>query len=459
MADNKYLQKVQGIVIFSLALIILMYNLLLVQHKPAFVLFLSFAMIFILLPSLKRSIKLISLSMLLVGHALFFLYGLDYAVWEKAMSLNLGLISLFAFVPIFMLPITTGGYLKSIEYELGSIQNQKTKLQFLLSLATFLLGAILNLAIMRILYPIFKRTPLSEKQIARAMLVGFTSSNVWSPYFASVAIVTQLLEVPYSNLGPFIFLLAIIHFVIGNVILFFLSREKDAAKIQTELLQTDYVKDRHHKNKIISLAVIMLAIFVVLFVMERVTNYSMVVLVSIMGLVATIVWMSFLTGIMNVAKHIKTYMYESLPKVGNEISLFVSAGFFGIIVMNTPLNDFFNRMLAELASSIPMVLLIACIILLPMVLSLIGIHQIITITLLATAISPEVIHISSLAYGVLLVAAWCHASAISPFSPVNITISIMLNQNSLRAGIKNNYHFIILSFISTVVFVYLLNMM
>lgn len=458
MTDRKKLHKVQGIVIFSLALLILAYNLFHVQNKPAILLFMSFGMMVMLLPNLKKSIRYITVGMLITGHALFFIYSLNFSVWKEAMSLNLGLISLFAFVPMFMLPITYGGYLASVENELKAMQGQKTKLQFLLSFLTFALGAVLNLAIMRILFPIFKQTELDNRQLARAMLIGFTSTNIWSPYFASVAIITQILNLPYARLGPLIFTLALLHFMIGNIILFLLS--KKAGKKETPYGPSKDVplQDRSERKKIRSLTITMFSIFIILFFMERFTEYSMAVLVSLMGLAGTIVWLILLKGVSRVLAYIRSYIFDSLPAVGNEISLFIGAGFFGMIVMNTPLSEGLNMLLGFLAGNMPIFLLIACLVALPMVLSIFGIHQIITITLLATAISPEAIHLTPLAYGVMLAAAWCHASAISPFSPVNITISILLNQKSLRAGIQNNYQFIMLTFAATVLFVYLLNL-
>ncbi|AMQ04976.1 hypothetical protein [Sporosarcina psychrophila] len=454
MSKSILLARVQGIFIFIIALAILFQQLFNSSSPmPAIILYGCITMVLLLFPTIKRSTLIISMIMLVLGHILFFYYHLDFDVWKSAVSINLGLISLFSFVPMLIMPISAGGYLYSIEMELKRLHSKPTSVFLLLSFLTFLLGSVVNLAIIRVLYPLFKKTSLSPERLGKAMYTGFISTNVWSPYFASVAIILHFMELPYTTLGPFILTLAIIHFVFGNiVVLFILKKDKNLELPEEMVLQFERMNDQ--RKNMIQLIIIMSGIFILLFILEKATGQKMTVLVSIMGLLGSMIWLLFLKEGMKLKEHLSTYIIFSLPKIANELSLFISAGFFGIVVMSTPVNLLINSFINTIAGKVSLIFLIGILILLPVSLAFIGVHQIVSVTLLATSISPETIGLSTLAYGVLLAAAWCHSSGASPFSPLNLTLGSVLNKSSFNVGIGSNYLFFIGTLLITISFVY-----
>lgn len=447
------LSKVQGIFIFFLALFILVFPMITTAPLPQVILYGCIIMVILLFPTIKKSTFIISLLMLVIGHLLFWYYDLGFSIWREALSINLGLISLFAFVPMLLLPIEVGGYIRSIEDELKKIHSKQGYVFVLLSSITFLLSSVINLAVIRVLFPIFKKTGLSKDNLGRAMLIGFTSTNLWSPYFASVAIILHFMDLPYTKLGPYIFLLAVFHFIFGNIVVLFLLKQTKKVELSDEV-QLQVENNNKNRRKIVQLLLIMSAIFCLLFMLEKFTHQKMTTLVSAVGLLGSIIWIYFLKERARLKSLLSNYIFQSLPKIGNEVSLFVSAGFFGIIIMSTPLSQIVNHLVNIIEDKVSLFFLIGLIILLPVVLAFIGVHQIITVTLLATSISPETIGLSTVSYGVLLAAAWCHASAASPFSPVNLTISSVLDKSSLKIGIGSNYIFFIGSFLITMCFVY-----
>ncbi|AOV08629.1 hypothetical protein [Sporosarcina ureilytica] len=453
MSKSILLPKVQGLVIFILALLILFYPIVTNAPMPPIILYGCIMMVILLFPTIKKSTFIISLMMLLIGHFLFWYYELGFPIWKDALSINLGLISLFAFVPMLLIPIEVGGYIHSIEAELKKLHSKQGSVFILLSIITFLLSSVVNLAIIRVLFPIFKKTNLSNENLGRAMLIGFTSTNLWSPYFASVAIILHFMDLPYTKLGPFIFLLAIFHFIFGNMIVLLLIRKTKKLEYP-DVINTRVNKMDDDRKKIARLLIIMVVIFFALFLLEKMTGQKMTTLVSLVGLVGSILWIVLAKEKRRLKHLLSKYIFQSLPKIGNEVSLFISAGFFGIIIMSTPLNQIVSHAVSRIGNEVPLIFLIGIIILLPVVLAFIGVHQIITVTLLATSISPDVIGLSTVSYGVLLAAAWCHSSAASPFSPINLTISSVLNKSSFKVGIGNNYLFFIGSLLITVFFVY-----
>ncbi|MFJ7936690.1 hypothetical protein [Sporosarcina sp. NPDC096371] len=456
MSKSILLARIQGMFIFIIALVILFQQLFNSSNPmPSMILYGSITMVLLLFPTIKKAALIISIIMLVLGHILFFYYQLSFDVWKSAVSINLGLISLFAFVPMLIIPISVGGYLYSIEEELKRFHSKPKYVFVLLSFLTFLLGSVVNLAIIRVLYPLFKKTNLSPERLGKAMYTGFISTNVWSPYFASVAIILHFMELPYTTLGPFLLTLAVLHFVFGNIVVLFILKKDNNLKLPEEMaLQLERMNSQ--RKKVIQLIVIMSGIFIFLFILEKATGQKMTVLVSIMGLIGSIVWLLFLREVMKLKEHLSTYISYSLPKIANELSLFVSAGFFGIVVMSTPVNLLINNFINTIADKVSLVFLIGILILLPVVLACIGVHQIVSVTLLATSISPENIGLTTLSYGVLLAAAWCHSSAASSFSPLNLTLGSVLNKSSFKVGIGSNYLFFLGTLLITISFVYLI---
>ncbi|MFC5602482.1 hypothetical protein [Sporosarcina koreensis] len=457
MSKSNSLAKIQGFFIFIIAIAILLHQLFNRNNSiPDIILYGCIVMVLFLFPTIKRSTFLISLIMLVAGHILLFYYDMNMDIWKSALSINLGLVSLFAFVPMLIIPISVGGYLYSIEMELKRLHSKPNSVYILLSFLTFLLGSVVNLAVIRVLYPLFKQSRLSVKRLGKAMYIGFISTNIWSPYFASVAIILHFLDLPYTKLGPFLLTLAITHFVFGNIVILFIAKKNNIEELFSVELVDDVIGlkgNNGNRKKMIQLIVIMSIIFALLFIIEKITGQKMTVLVSVIGIVGSVVWLYSLGEKKVIENHMLKYIIYSLPKISNELSLFICAGFFGIVVMNTPFNLIINNFVNEVAYKGSLILLIGIIILLPVSLAFIGVHQIVTVTLLATSISPETIGLSSIAYGVLLAAAWCHASGASPFSPLNMTLGSVLNKNSFKVGIGSNYLFLIGSILITISFV------
>jgi hypothetical protein len=406
---------------------------------------------------------LISVCMLGIGHLLFWIYDLEWAVWQDAVLFNLNLITLFAFVPLLSLPIQYGGYLHSLERVLLLYSEKKKAFFTFISAITFVIGSILNLGAIRLLYRFLQGVPYRRDWVGRALLVGFISTIMWSPYFASVALVIKSLHLNYSDFAPFAISEALLLFLTGNVMVMAqMNRQsvgfvpvsyEDRAYLQGPVLAPCTHEDR---KKVTQLAVIMAAMLVSLILLEKWTGMKVMVLVAYVSLIVTVSWMLYLGKGERFKECAREYLFKLLPSIGNEAILFLSAGFFGVILLHTP----FNVLLVEQLQKIDGLWPIAKILLLvglPVILSVMGIHQIITVTILATSIDPALIGLHPVAFGILLMASWSISTIVSPVTPVNITLGILLRESSFAVGLGRNYGYALTAILLTTGFVSAIN--
>lgn len=463
MRAVKSLQNIQGIMIVAVALGYLAIQIIQDDWMQRIVVACCVGMTLLLFPHVRGITLWISVCMLGVGHLLFWVYDLEWAVWQDAVLFNLNLITLFAFVPLLSLPIQYGGYLHSLERVLLLYSEKKKAFFAFISAITFVIGSILNLGAIRLLYGFLKGVPYRRDWVGRALLIGFISTIMWSPYFASVALVNKSLHLNYSDFAPFAISEALLLFLTGNVMgmaqmnkqfaAFTAESDEDRANIQGPVLSPCTPEDR---KKVTQLAVLMAAMLVSLILLEKWTGIKVMVLVAYVSMFVTVIWMLYLGKEARLMEGAKEYLYKLLPSIGNEVILFLSAGFLGVILLHTP----FHVLLVEQVQKFDELWPIARILLfvvLPVILSVIGIHQIITVTVLATSIDPALIGLHPVAFGILLMASWSISTIVSPVTPVTITLGILLRENSFTVGVGRNYGYALTAILLTTGFVYAIN--
>jgi len=299
--------------------------------------------------------------------------------------------------------------------------------------------------------------------VGRALLIGFISTIMWSPYFASVALVIKLLHLNYSDFALFAVPQALLLFLTGNILVMAQMNRQAAKHIAVadggQVYAPGAGMSTHHsedRQKVTQLAVLIALMLTSVILLEEWTGANVMVLIAYVSIIVTVIWLLYLGKGGQIKEHAREYLFKLLPAIGNEVVLFLSAGFFGVILLHTP----FHVLLVEQLQWIEGLWPIAKILLflaIPVILSLVGIHQIITVTIFATSIDPAMIGLHPVAYAVLLMAAWSISTIVSPVTPVNITLGQLLRENSLTVGLARNYGYALTVTMLTTGFVYTIN--
>ena len=339
----------------------------------------------------KKSLlfKLIVLSAIAFFYSFYNGFNIDY---KKVLSVNQYLLSLLIAVGFLRLIATPKQ--KSIK------ALPKGKNSFLKTyLGIHLFGSVINLSSLIIVADkLYKKAPLSKLQII-ALTRAFSSDAYWSPFFvAFAAAVTYAPRLSTSIILPLGLLIALISFIITFIEI---KSSKDLDEFRGYPIQFNTL-----------FLPLLLAILVL------VTNYlfsevKVILLISMYSVALSIFILPLKFGIKKSIKKQKNHILNELPKMKNEIALFLIAGMFGVSVSSVLVGHNFILPIDSFNGYYASILLLILI-----TLSFVGIHPIISIAVLGNWIDQ----LNHTLLAVTFLMSWATAVSTSPFSGLNLTM-------------------------------------
>ena len=352
---------------------------------------LSFAFIFPTLKDKKILLILMFFSFMAYTICLYNDFKIDYI---KVFTVNQYLLTLLIGV-VFLRLIATPKKEKNIVFPKGKNSFIKTYL------GVHLFGSVINLSsLILVADKMYKKSALTNAQIV-LLTRSFASDAYWSPFFVSFAAATTY--APNLNTSLIMLngiILALFAFIITYI---------DVTKNKEFDIQNFYGYPLSLEN---------LYLPVILATLVLVTNHfypdaKVIILVSLFSISMVFVLLPFKTSLNEARKLIKKHILYELPKMKSELSLFLVAGVFGVLV---------GSILIGLNLSLPFKIFdwqIASILLLIFIfLAFIGVHPIITIAIIGDYLNG--VNHTLLALTFLM--AWSTTVSTSPFSGLNMTI-------------------------------------
>ena len=386
-------EKLSGIFIF-ISFILTLYSYFLQNDFliiASLFVWLSFAFIFPTLKDKKILLILMFFSFMAYTICLYNDFKIDYI---KVFTVNQYLLTLLIGV-VFLRLIATPKKEKNIVFPKGKNSFIKTYL------GVHLFGSVINLSsLILVADKMYKKSPLTNAQIV-LLTRSFASDAYWSPFFVSFAAATTY--APNLNTSLIMLngiILALFAFIITYI---------DVTKNKEFDIQNFYGYPLSLEN---------LYLPVILATLVLVTNHfypntKVIILVSLFSISMVFVLLPFKTSLNEARKLIKKHILYELPKMKSELSLFLVAGVFGVLV---------GSILIGLNLSLPFKIFdwqIASILLLIFIfLAFIGVHPIITIAIIGDYLNG--VNHTLLALTFLM--AWSTTVSTSPFSGLNMTI-------------------------------------
>lgn len=349
-------------------------------------------------------------------------FKIDYV---KAFSINQYLLILLIAV----------GFLKLIarpkEDNASLPKGKKSFIKTYLSLHLF--GSVINLSsLLLVADKMYKKAPLTASQIV-LLTRSFASDAYWSPFFvAFAAAITYAPNLQTSTIISFGLILALFGFLIT-----YLEVNKK------------FNLDEFYGYPL-SLQTLYLPIVLALLVL--VTNhfyneFKVIVLISVFAFLLTIFILPIKKGLKESSKILKFHIIDELPKMKAEISLFLVAGAFGI---------FSSSILIGLNFSLPFEIFdykaASVVLLVFILLSFVGIHPIISISILGEFFTDA--NHTLLAMTFLM--AWATTVSTSPISGLNLTMSARYSCNA-KEIFKLNIFYAFKMYVVCVVFLFILS--
>ncbi|NBI28688.1 hypothetical protein [Chengkuizengella marina] len=441
--------------VFNRSLIILtmclMYIVQFFLQLEALYVLLSFFVIFIFFSSLiyaKSFARFWALSFFSLGFLVNVTKGANLTNIIDGILVNLPIIALLILAPLILIPLKISNYFKSLSFFLVRLVQKPKKLFGGLTGFIFLFGPILNLGSIRLINDMIQHLNLSPKFLSRVYFIGYSTAFVWSPFLISVATATFYLDVPLLSYIPYGILFAFIQLIIGNLL--FMKMTKKTSKEE----QNSGIKvEGYHIKKVLELSVLTILLGITMFVIQYMTGWSMLLVVSMVSIIFPLLWSIVFKKFKAFREQFKIYKKNSVPVMNNEIILFISIGFLGNSLIGTSFSEQVQLLMLSI-SNFSLFLFVVFILSMMILLTFIGVHPLIIVTVLATQFDPSLILIEKEIFILIMMMGWSIATILSPVTPLNILVSGMVDERPLIVGLKWNGLYLALIFLASILYAY-----
>lgn len=396
-------------------------------------------LIFLLTFSLARPpTRYVSILLIAVGVYMLIVYEASSASWVKASIYNSSIISLVLTVPL----LGTILYFEPYQKYLSTIVLRfvKSPYQFyaISSLLVAFLSSLMNLAsfhfVYQLLHPLSLRYP--SRLFNSALVRGFLPNMIWSPSYIAVAIAAQYSRLSWFEVAPVglaIAAVGIVTILLLGWIEFGRLKTVPAEPISSEPHESIVEATRSLLKLGLQIAVLISLIVVI----EYLTHKSALVIVPLVSLTGPL-FLALIYGKTEAfATQSREFITQKLPRMNNEMILFSAIGFFGhsLAISDIPgyIPVFINHMGLDTAAT-----LVPLIIFSIGLLSLVGLHPMITIAALAAALPPGSIPLSPRQLAGTFLTGYMFYTAISPFSAVNLFMGSLSKQTHFMIGPQQN---------------------
>lgn len=369
--------------------------------------------------SVNRVVALILFSL---GGASLYFSGASAGEWLTSLTNNGGLVALFISLPLFSFILSYHDYRTAIKNSFQLYIKGRTGFSILSAWLSFILGSILNVAAIHMMYFLLIDNAESygvKKEFLKAIVRGNMAAVFWAPNFMAVAIVLTYMKLSWLDIAPLGFLLSLISMLIISGLFMFPGNKEKTAVSPGDLSQA---ARESSKRTLKHLIVVYLGLIVFVALLNICTDYQILTIVAIAALTYPLGLALVERKTVQYKKEFQEYLKTTLPNIKNEVLLFASVGFFGkalditgvgpLIFSHLHLNDISNPILAILAIIIMMSLL-----------SVVGVHPIISISAFAPSIQYADFGLSALAFAYTLLLGYSNAVISSPFSAISLVMA------------------------------------
>jgi len=349
--------------------------------------------------NIKLLVVLIFLSLSIFSYSLLNNFDVDF---KRAILANQYLLTLLIGVGFLRL-IATPKYEKVKQLPKG--QNSLIKTYW----GVHLFGSVINISsLVLVADKLYKKGKFTKEQTI-VLTRAFSSDAFWSPFFVAFAAASTYAP----KLSTITILMAGLTISIVAFIITFIDVKKNydidqfcGYPIQFETLLLPF-----------------LLASLVLTTNHLYPNFKVIVLISFFSIILTIFILPIKIGIKKSIEQINNHINVDLPKMKNEISLFLIAGMFGVsvstVLMGYNIQFPFEHFDAFSGSIILLVIIL---------LSFLGIHPIISIAV----IGNWTMGLNHTFLAAVFLMSWGISVATSPFSGINLTMQARYDANAVE---------------------------
>lgn len=438
-------------ILFSIAVIFIVAQLTNIGSLTFMLGGLVFVAIFLRLPGLKGMTFWLTAVFSIAGIVLLSIRAAEAKVWFEAAGVNVTIVTLFLFAPLFGIPVRLPAYVESLKRFYEANLRSSTALFAGTQLLTQMLCVFINVGSIPVVYQmVFVRPrPGMSLLLANAMNRGFAGAILWSPYFAAMTLVTTALQVSWSSVLPHMLVLAIMSLCISLAVDFRQLHRAEAGLAEhpaqllpknKEAFSSKAEKKGQRAAFPYGLGLYLIASMAVVFLLERLLDLPMVLVICLSALLFPLFWCLASGNASFYRQGVHHHVTATLPALQKEIALFLSAGLFsgaiGVWQIGSAVPDILGKNpllpVPVLFSVLTIVLIVGT--------SALGIHPIVLVTILAGGIDPIAMQMRPDLFAVLLLGSWAISNPVSPASAVNNLLAGLLKRSVFELA-SPNYKF------------------
>ncbi|ASF38398.1 hypothetical protein CEH05_04405 [Halobacillus halophilus] len=370
----------------------------------------------------SRTFQIISTIFVFAGILIFSFSGENWLTLPLHFTSTALLLSLLYFLPFINNLMVVGKY----DEELQNLLQLRTKhlgqLYYRSSLIAYILCLFVFFSAITIVQGVVKDSAqkLSKSRLdpfsSQSILRSFALANVWSPIEIFIALTVTITGVAYFELLPWALFFSISLLLIDWCIGWFTYRQKiyEAPETSSETSGSQLMGK-------VSYLLGMLFLFIFLaFGVQKLLSITYFNAVILLILPFTLLWALTIKQLKEFISYNKKTWVPQVNGLQNLMLLFISLGFFSEMFEQTTMINMIQTPLLQL-SSLPLLLFIA-IQLVSLLFSLIGIHPLVTISLMGTLIQPLLTELNPLSLAIVLLTSTLASDAAGTF---NTTVTIM----------------------------------
>jgi len=394
------------------------------------------AVLLLSLPVITGTTRFLVYLFFIVSAAMFIYFRAPLDVWEKALKDYTYIAVMFILVPLLSIPIRYGGYFETLKALFMRYVNSNSSFYLVISMICAFVGVLVNMAVVPVVYQISQASERSadKKLLSSAISRGFSSCTLWAPTMISIALVLQLTGASWTNFFPVAFLCGSIIGLVGYLMVVFEYRgqkEEEGSNLPPHDIVIKW-------RKVIELGFFVVALVVLVAVISAVTGIQTITVVSLGCLVFPLLWLAVIAKLPVYIEVFKTsYFSESLPKIKNEVTTVMSAGFLATAITYSHLGDYVPKFLFSVMGS-NVYLLMTLIVAVALLIAGLGVHPIILITVIGKTIQPAAFGVSPTFMALVLAICWTMGTIMSPASGNVIAVSGLVDRSPLFVGLRWN---------------------
>jgi hypothetical protein len=403
--------------------------------------FLSVLIVITVYGSVKRFVQVLGTLFLFIGVTLLIMNGSPWSSYFYGFGNMLKVLSLFALIPIISIPIELGNYALRIQAMIQSKIKHSGLLYMVTSSLAYILSSFMNLATLPMIYhtirPSLDLYPIEEKErfISRSITHGFSMPIMWTPVAPIVGVIVELTGVQWNSILPIVITFSLVGLVLDMLLGLWNANRRQLKLSQAvinELSSARESMDQSSWQKFglsksshpIQILIAILIFNSLIFLMEKYSNFSFLLLVTVSVIPFAFIWTLMLGKGKLFIMQSKSMLQKHLLSMKEQFFIFLSAGFMISAINVTGTGHAINLGLINVKNLVGTDLFLLFIPIIPFALAFIGIHPAVGLALVAEALNPQALGIS---VQVTAIAMLIGATMAFLMGPYNATTGMMAN--------------------------------